>query len=109
MEMLGSPSRHVYSSQPAQMLSIDAGCRGDRQNSGRHGDGSAASAVDQEAHSNVQCMLPHRQNMRTARRRSSIVGLWTVWVALRILAACLCSRRKFKRRSRKEACACSMW
>ncbi|CAL8334428.1 unnamed protein product [Lota lota] len=50
MDILGSPSRHVYSSQPAQMLSID-GCRGDRQVSGRQ-DGSVAS-VDQEAHSNA--------------------------------------------------------
>ncbi|KAK0133429.1 Tau-tubulin kinase 1 [Merluccius polli] len=50
MDILGSPSRHVYSSQPAQMLSID-GCRGDRQASGRQ-DGSVAS-VDQEAHSNA--------------------------------------------------------
>ncbi|XP_072319614.1 tau-tubulin kinase 1-like [Eucyclogobius newberryi] len=51
MDMLGSPSRHVYSSQPAQMLSIDPGCRGDRQASGRQ-EVSAASA-DQEAHSNA--------------------------------------------------------
>lgn len=36
MDILGSPSRHLYSSQPAQMLSVD-GCRG----------------VDQEAHSNA--------------------------------------------------------
>uniref|UniRef100_A0A8C4ZRW2 Protein kinase domain-containing protein n=1 Tax=Gadus morhua TaxID=8049 RepID=A0A8C4ZRW2_GADMO len=50
MDILGSPSRHVYSSQPAQMLSID-GCRGDRQASGRQ-DGSVASG-DQEAHSNA--------------------------------------------------------
>ncbi|XP_057199610.1 tau-tubulin kinase 1 isoform X2 [Triplophysa rosa] len=49
MDMLGSPSRHVYSSQPAQMLSLDAGL-GDRLAGGRHdvsGDG------DQEAHSNA--------------------------------------------------------
>nr|XP_061843960.1 tau-tubulin kinase 1-like isoform X1 [Nerophis lumbriciformis] len=51
MDMLGSPSRHVYSSQPAQMLSVDPGCRGDRQASGRQ-EVSAASA-DQEAHSNA--------------------------------------------------------
>ncbi|XP_055080456.1 tau-tubulin kinase 1 [Periophthalmus magnuspinnatus] len=51
MDMLGSPSRHVYSSQPAQMLSIDPGCRGDRQASGRQ-EVSVAS-VDQEAHSNA--------------------------------------------------------
>uniref|UniRef100_A0A3B1JT14 Tau tubulin kinase 1b n=1 Tax=Astyanax mexicanus TaxID=7994 RepID=A0A3B1JT14_ASTMX len=47
--MLGSPSRHVYSSQPAQMLSLDAG-QVDRHAGGRHdvsGDG------DQEAHSNA--------------------------------------------------------
>ncbi|KAK2819447.1 hypothetical protein Q7C36_021093 [Tachysurus vachellii] len=41
MDALGSPSRHLYSSQPAQMLSID-GCRGDRCRN----DGS-------EAHSNA--------------------------------------------------------
>ncbi|XP_034997847.1 tau-tubulin kinase 1 isoform X1 [Hippoglossus stenolepis] len=51
MDILGSPSRHVYSSQPAQMLSIDPGCRGDRQVSGRQ-EVSVAS-VDQEAHSNA--------------------------------------------------------
>uniref|UniRef100_A0A8C8E396 non-specific serine/threonine protein kinase n=1 Tax=Oryzias sinensis TaxID=183150 RepID=A0A8C8E396_9TELE len=51
MDMLGSPSRHVYSSQPAQMLSVDPGCRGDRQASGRQ-EVSVAS-VDQEAHSNA--------------------------------------------------------
>ncbi|XP_056104667.1 tau-tubulin kinase 1 isoform X2 [Rhinichthys klamathensis goyatoka] len=46
MDILGSPSRHVYSSQPAQMLSID-GCRGDR------GRNEASASVDQEAHSNA--------------------------------------------------------
>ncbi|KAM4583989.1 tau-tubulin kinase 1 isoform 1-T2 [Odontesthes bonariensis] len=51
MDILGSPSRHAYSSQPAQMLSVDPGCRGDRQVSGRQ-EVSAAS-VDQEAHSNA--------------------------------------------------------
>uniref|UniRef100_A0A3Q3X7W4 non-specific serine/threonine protein kinase n=1 Tax=Mola mola TaxID=94237 RepID=A0A3Q3X7W4_MOLML len=51
MDILGSPSRHVYSSQPAQMLSVDPGCRGDRQVSGRQ-EVSVASA-DQEAHSNA--------------------------------------------------------
>ncbi|KAM9792242.1 LOW QUALITY PROTEIN: tau-tubulin kinase 1 [Neosynchiropus ocellatus] len=51
MDALGSPSRHVYSSQPAQMLSVDPGCRGDRQASGRQ-EVSVASA-DQEAHSNA--------------------------------------------------------
>ncbi|XP_029027191.1 tau-tubulin kinase 1 isoform X2 [Betta splendens] len=51
MDILNSPSRHVYSSQPAQMLSVDPGCRGDRQVSGRQ-EVSVAS-VDQEAHSNA--------------------------------------------------------
>lgn len=51
IDILGSPSRHVYSSQPAQMLSVDPGCRGDRQASGRQ-EVSVAS-VDQEAHSNA--------------------------------------------------------
>ncbi|XP_029373449.1 tau-tubulin kinase 1 isoform X2 [Echeneis naucrates] len=51
MDILGSPSRHVYSSQPAQMLSVDPGCRGDRHISGRQ-EVSVAS-VDQEAHSNA--------------------------------------------------------
>uniref|UniRef100_A0A8D3BI26 non-specific serine/threonine protein kinase n=1 Tax=Scophthalmus maximus TaxID=52904 RepID=A0A8D3BI26_SCOMX len=51
MDILGSPSRHVYSSQPAQMLSVDPGFRGDRQASGRQ-EVSVASA-DQEAHSNA--------------------------------------------------------
>lgn len=49
LDMLGSPSRHVYSSQPAQMLSLDTG-QVDRQAAGRQdvsGDG------DQEAHSNA--------------------------------------------------------
>ncbi|XP_016345295.1 tau-tubulin kinase 1-like isoform X2 [Sinocyclocheilus anshuiensis] len=46
MDILGSPSRHVYSSQPAQMLSVD-GCRGDR------GRNEASASVDQEAHSNA--------------------------------------------------------
>lgn len=45
MDMLGSPSRHLYSSQPAQMLSID--CRGDR------GRNEASASVDPEAHSNA--------------------------------------------------------
>ncbi|XP_045061497.1 tau-tubulin kinase 1 isoform X2 [Coregonus clupeaformis] len=47
MDILGSPSRHLYSSQPAMMLSVDAGLQ-----RGRHGEGSVAS-VDQEAHSNA--------------------------------------------------------
>lgn len=51
MDILGSPSRHIYSSQPAQMLSVEPGCHGDRQASG-HQEASAAS-VDQEAHSNA--------------------------------------------------------
>uniref|UniRef100_H3CHK3 non-specific serine/threonine protein kinase n=1 Tax=Tetraodon nigroviridis TaxID=99883 RepID=H3CHK3_TETNG len=51
MDVLGSPSRHIYSSQPAQMLSVEPGCHGDRQASG-HQEASAAS-VDQEAHSNA--------------------------------------------------------
>ncbi|XP_068606764.1 tau-tubulin kinase 1 isoform X2 [Brachionichthys hirsutus] len=51
MDILGSPSRHIYSSQPAQMLSVDPGCRGDRQVSGRQ-EVSVASG-DQEAHSNA--------------------------------------------------------
>ncbi|XP_016404169.1 tau-tubulin kinase 1-like isoform X2 [Sinocyclocheilus rhinocerous] len=46
MDILGSPSRHVYSSQPAQMLSVD-GYRGDR------GRNEASASVDQEAHSNA--------------------------------------------------------
>ncbi|XP_017290474.1 tau-tubulin kinase 1 isoform X1 [Kryptolebias marmoratus] len=51
MDMLGSPSRHVYSSQPAQMLSVDPGCRGDHQVSGRQE--VSVVSVDQEAHSNA--------------------------------------------------------
>ncbi|XP_071244569.1 tau-tubulin kinase 1-like isoform X2 [Salvelinus alpinus] len=47
MDILGSPSRHLYSSQPAMMLSVDDGLQ-----RGRHGEGSVAS-VDQEAHSNA--------------------------------------------------------
>ncbi|XP_070957427.1 tau-tubulin kinase 1-like [Oncorhynchus clarkii lewisi] len=47
MDILGSPSRHMYSSQPAMMLSVDDGLQ-----RGRHGEGSVAS-VDQEAHSNA--------------------------------------------------------
>ncbi|XP_055039512.2 tau-tubulin kinase 1 isoform X2 [Misgurnus anguillicaudatus] len=44
MDIMGSPSRHIYSSQPAQMLSVE-GCRGDR--------GRNDASVDQEAHSNA--------------------------------------------------------
>ncbi|XP_030627961.1 tau-tubulin kinase 1 [Chanos chanos] len=47
MDILGSPSRLVYSSQPAQMLSVD-GYRGDLHASGRN-----EVSVDQEAHSNA--------------------------------------------------------
>lgn len=49
MDILGSPSRHLYSSQPAQMLSID-GCRGNPLASGRQ---EVSASVDQEAHSNA--------------------------------------------------------
>ncbi|XP_048103781.1 tau-tubulin kinase 1 isoform X2 [Alosa alosa] len=49
MDILGSPSRHLYSSQPAQMLSLD-GCRGNPLASGRQ---EASASVDQEAHSNA--------------------------------------------------------
>ncbi|XP_035259567.1 tau-tubulin kinase 1-like isoform X2 [Anguilla anguilla] len=48
MDILGSPSRQVYSSQPAQMLSVEM-AQGDRQASGRQD----VSAADQEAHSNA--------------------------------------------------------
>ncbi|XP_028844926.1 tau-tubulin kinase 1 isoform X2 [Denticeps clupeoides] len=46
IDALGSPSRLVYSSQPAQMFSLEAGAV-DRQAGGRVDDG------DQEAHSNA--------------------------------------------------------
>ncbi|XP_052475545.1 tau-tubulin kinase 1-like isoform X1 [Carassius gibelio] len=49
LDMLGSPSRHVYSSQPAQMFSLEAG-QGERL-AGGHNDVSADG--DQEAHSNA--------------------------------------------------------
>ena len=49
MDVLCSPSRLVYSSQPAQMFSLDAG-QGERQISGRH---DASVDADQEAHSNA--------------------------------------------------------
>lgn len=49
MDILCSPSRLVYSSQPAQMLSLDAG-QGERHISGRH---DASVDADQEAHSNA--------------------------------------------------------
>nr|XP_055028272.1 tau-tubulin kinase 1 isoform X2 [Misgurnus anguillicaudatus] len=49
MDMLGSPSRHVYSSQPALMFSIEAG-QGDRLAGGRH---DISADGDQEAHSNA--------------------------------------------------------
>ncbi|KAI1896961.1 hypothetical protein AGOR_G00100290 [Albula goreensis] len=48
MDILGSPSRQVYSSQPAQMLSVELG-PGDRQMSGRQ----EMSAADHDAHSNA--------------------------------------------------------
>ncbi|XP_077095525.1 tau-tubulin kinase 1 [Siphateles boraxobius] len=49
LDMLGSPSRHVYSSQPAQMFSLDAG-QGERLAGGRH---DVSADGDQEAHSNA--------------------------------------------------------
>ncbi|XP_052354661.1 tau-tubulin kinase 1-like isoform X1 [Oncorhynchus keta] len=54
MDILGSPSRHVQSSQPAQMHSLEGG-GGDRQGgSGRPGqEVSVASVADPEAHSNA--------------------------------------------------------
>ncbi|XP_063047318.1 tau-tubulin kinase 1-like [Engraulis encrasicolus] len=54
MDILCSPSRAVFSSQPAQMLSLEAGMAGgDRGHctSGRQGDASVDA--DQEAHSNA--------------------------------------------------------
>uniref|UniRef100_A0A8C1V2N9 Tau tubulin kinase 1b n=1 Tax=Cyprinus carpio TaxID=7962 RepID=A0A8C1V2N9_CYPCA len=47
--MLGSPSRHIYSSQPAQMLSLEAG-QGERLAGGHH---DVSADGDQEAHSNA--------------------------------------------------------
>ncbi|KAK6293767.1 hypothetical protein J4Q44_G00360930 [Coregonus suidteri] len=54
MDILGSPSRHVQSSQPAQMHSLEGG-GGDRQGGGgRPGqEVSVASVADPEAHSNA--------------------------------------------------------
>uniref|UniRef100_A0A3P8ZG14 non-specific serine/threonine protein kinase n=1 Tax=Esox lucius TaxID=8010 RepID=A0A3P8ZG14_ESOLU len=54
MDMLGSPSRHVHSSQPAQMHSLEGG-GGDWQGAGgRPGqEVSVVSAADPEAHSNA--------------------------------------------------------
>ncbi|CAB1312806.1 unnamed protein product [Coregonus sp. 'balchen'] len=54
MDILGSPSRYVHSSQPAQMHSLEEG-GGDRQGGGgRPGqEVSVASAADPEAHSNA--------------------------------------------------------
>uniref|UniRef100_A0A9J8AP85 non-specific serine/threonine protein kinase n=1 Tax=Cyprinus carpio carpio TaxID=630221 RepID=A0A9J8AP85_CYPCA len=49
LDMLGSPSRHVYSSQPAQMLSLEAG-QGERLAGGHH---DVSADGDQEAHSNA--------------------------------------------------------
>ncbi|XP_016319123.1 tau-tubulin kinase 1-like [Sinocyclocheilus anshuiensis] len=49
LDMLGSPSRHIYSSQPAQMLSLEAG-QGERLAGGHH---DVSADGDQEAHSNA--------------------------------------------------------
>ncbi|KAJ8361585.1 hypothetical protein SKAU_G00181100 [Synaphobranchus kaupii] len=54
MDILGSPSRLVYSSQPAQMLSVDTG-QGDRQASGRQ---EVSASVDHEALSNAFRSVP---------------------------------------------------
>ncbi|XP_064411381.1 tau-tubulin kinase 1 [Latimeria chalumnae] len=54
MDLLGSPSRHVYSSQPAQMLSIDT-AHGDRQASGRM---EVSASVEHEALSNAFKSVP---------------------------------------------------
>ncbi|KAJ8384791.1 hypothetical protein AAFF_G00198770 [Aldrovandia affinis] len=54
MDILGSPSRQVYSSQPAQMLSVDTG-QGDRQVSGRL---EVSASVDHEALSNAFRSVP---------------------------------------------------
>ncbi|KAG7462912.1 hypothetical protein MATL_G00189760 [Megalops atlanticus] len=54
MDILGSPSRQVYSSQPAQMLSVETG-QGDRQVSGRH---EVSASVDHEALSNAFRSVP---------------------------------------------------
>uniref|UniRef100_A0A4W4DYE6 non-specific serine/threonine protein kinase n=1 Tax=Electrophorus electricus TaxID=8005 RepID=A0A4W4DYE6_ELEEL len=49
VDMLGSPSRHIYSSQPAQMLSLDVG-PADRQAGGPP---DVSANGDLEAHSNA--------------------------------------------------------
>ncbi|MFT7805567.1 tau-tubulin kinase 1-like [Arapaima gigas] len=54
MDMLGSPSRHLYSSQPAQMLSVDT-AHGDRQASGRI---EVSASVEHEALSNAFRSVP---------------------------------------------------
>ncbi|XP_064174202.1 tau-tubulin kinase 1-like isoform X2 [Anguilla rostrata] len=54
MDILGSPSRQVYSSQPAQMLSVDV-APGDRQASGRQ---EVSASVDHEALSNAFRSVP---------------------------------------------------
>ncbi|XP_066553394.1 tau-tubulin kinase 1 [Amia ocellicauda] len=54
MDILGSPSRQVYSSQPAQMLSVDTG-QGDRQVSGRI---EVSVSVEHEALSNAFKSVP---------------------------------------------------
>ncbi|XP_069035954.1 tau-tubulin kinase 1 [Lepisosteus oculatus] len=54
MDILGSPSRQVYSSQPAQMLSVDTG-QGDRQVSGRI---EVSASVEHEALSNAFKSVP---------------------------------------------------
>uniref|UniRef100_A0A3B3QHM7 Tau-tubulin kinase 1-like n=1 Tax=Paramormyrops kingsleyae TaxID=1676925 RepID=A0A3B3QHM7_9TELE len=54
MDMLGSPSRHLYSSQPAQMLSLET-VHGDRQASGRL---EVSASVEHEALSNAFRSVP---------------------------------------------------
>ncbi|XP_052435738.1 tau-tubulin kinase 1 isoform X1 [Carassius gibelio] len=49
LDMLGSPSRHIYSSQPAQMFSLEGG-QGERLAGGHH---DVSADGDQEAHSNA--------------------------------------------------------
>uniref|UniRef100_A0AAZ3Q046 non-specific serine/threonine protein kinase n=1 Tax=Oncorhynchus tshawytscha TaxID=74940 RepID=A0AAZ3Q046_ONCTS len=54
MDILGSPSRYVHSSQPAQMHSLEGGGGGRQGGGGRPGqEVSVASAADPEAHSNA--------------------------------------------------------
>ncbi|XP_048865117.1 tau-tubulin kinase 1 [Brienomyrus brachyistius] len=54
MDLLGSPSRHLYSSQPAQMLSLET-VHGDRQASGRL---EVSASVEHEALSNAFRSVP---------------------------------------------------